>query len=36
VVRFAPPLTITKGQLDWAFTQIKGVLTELDALHSAA
>ena len=36
VVRFAPPLTITKGQLDWALTQIKGVLTDLDALHSAA
>lgn len=36
VVRFAPPLTITKAQLDWAFTQIKGVLTDLDALHSAA
>jgi ornithine--oxo-acid transaminase len=36
VVRFAPPLTITKAQLDWAFAQIKGVLTDLDALHSAA
>jgi ornithine--oxo-acid transaminase len=36
VVRFAPPLTITRGQLDWAFTQIRGVLTDLDALHSAA
>jgi ornithine--oxo-acid transaminase len=36
VVRFAPPLTITKEQLDWAFTRIKGVLTDLDALHSAA
>ncbi|MFQ5937376.1 MAG: ornithine--oxo-acid transaminase [Acidiferrobacterales bacterium] len=36
VVRFAPPLTITKGQLDWAFNQLKGVLADLHALHSAA
>ncbi len=36
VVRFAPPLTITKAQLDWAFTRIKDVLNDLHALHSAA
>ena len=27
VIRFAPPLTITKGQLDWALKRIKQVLT---------
>ncbi len=36
VVRFAPPLTITKEELDWAFARIRNVLTTLDALHSAA
>jgi ornithine--oxo-acid transaminase len=36
VVRFAPPLTITKEELDWTFARIRNVLTTLDALHSAA
>jgi ornithine--oxo-acid transaminase len=36
VVRFAPPLTITKEELDWAFARIRNVLTTLDELHSAA
>jgi ornithine--oxo-acid transaminase len=36
VVRFAPPLTITKEELDWAFARIRNVLATLDELHSAA
>ncbi|HIC44065.1 MAG TPA: aminotransferase class III-fold pyridoxal phosphate-dependent enzyme, partial [Sulfurimonas sp.] len=27
VIRFAPPLTITKEELDWALTRIEYVLT---------
>jgi ornithine--oxo-acid transaminase len=29
VIRFAPPLVITKDEIDWALTQIEAVLTEL-------
>jgi ornithine--oxo-acid transaminase len=36
VVRFAPPLTITKEELDWAFARIRNVLATLHKLHSAA
>jgi len=27
VIRFAPPLTITKEELDWALDRIESVLT---------
>ncbi|MBU6475109.1 MAG: aminotransferase class III-fold pyridoxal phosphate-dependent enzyme, partial [Alphaproteobacteria bacterium] len=30
VVRFAPPLTITKEQIDWALDQFRKVLSELE------
>lgn len=30
VVRFAPPLTITKNEIDWAVEQVRAVLSELD------
>ena len=36
VVRLAPPLTIDKEQLDWAVTQIREVLDELDKLRLAS
>ena len=28
VIRFAPPLIITKNEIDWAMTKIKKVLTD--------
>ena len=31
VVRFAPPLTITKEQIDWALDTFRDVLRELEA-----
>lgn len=30
VVRFAPPMTITKEELDWAIEQVRAVLTDMD------
>lgn len=30
VVRFAPPLVVTKEQLDWAVQQIKAVITDME------
>lgn len=30
VVRFAPPLTISKDELDWAVEQVRSVLSEMD------
>ncbi len=30
VVRFAPPLTITKDEIDWAIEQVRSVLSEID------
>ncbi len=30
VVRFAPPLTITKDEIDWAIEQVRNVLSEMD------
>jgi ornithine--oxo-acid transaminase len=29
VVRFAPPLTITREEIDWAVEQVRAVFTEL-------
>jgi ornithine--oxo-acid transaminase len=31
VVRFAPPLTITKEDIDWALEQLKAVLREIES-----
>ncbi|MEE9597325.1 MAG: ornithine--oxo-acid transaminase [Acidiferrobacterales bacterium] len=36
VVRFAPPLIITKEELDWAFERIKNVLETMERINSAA
>ena len=36
VVRFAPPLIITKEELDWAFERIKHVLETMERINSAA
>jgi ornithine--oxo-acid transaminase len=36
VVRFAPPLIITKEELDWAFERIKNVLETMERMNSAA
>lgn len=36
VVRFAPPLIITKEELDWAFERIKYVLETMERINSAA
>ena len=30
VIRFAPPLVITKKDLDWAFARIKKVMESMD------
>jgi ornithine--oxo-acid transaminase len=30
VVRFAPPLTITREQIDWALEQVRAVIRELE------
>ena len=34
VVRFAPPLTITTKELDWAVDQVRSVLSEMDESYS--
>ncbi|MCH6582516.1 MAG: ornithine--oxo-acid transaminase [Gammaproteobacteria bacterium] len=36
VVRFAPPLIITKEELDWAFERIKNVFETMERMNSAA
>lgn len=36
VVRFAPPLIITKEELDWAFERIKHVFETMERMNSAA
>jgi ornithine--oxo-acid transaminase len=36
VVRLAPPLVITREQIDWAVTQIKEVLEEIDEVRLAS
>ena len=36
VVRFAPPLVITKEELDWAFERIKDVFETMERMNSAA
>jgi ornithine--oxo-acid transaminase len=36
VVRLAPPLVISKEDIDWALTQIKEVLVEIDRLRLAS
>ena len=36
VVRLAPPLVITKEQIDWAVTQIREVLAEMDSVRLAS
>jgi len=36
VVRLAPPLVITKEQIDWAVDQIGQVLQELDSIRLAS
>lgn len=36
VVRLAPPLVITREQIDWSVTQIKEVLAEMDKIRLAS
>jgi len=36
VIRLAPPLVITREQIDWAVTQIQEVLTEMDKIRLAS
>jgi ornithine--oxo-acid transaminase len=36
VVRLAPPLIITREQIDWAVTQIREVLAEMDSVRLAS
>ncbi len=36
VVRFAPPLTISKAEIDWAMEQIKDVVGEMDQVRLAS
>jgi ornithine--oxo-acid transaminase len=36
VVRLAPPLVISREQIDWAVTQIREVLTEMDTIRLAS
>lgn len=36
VVRFAPPLIITREQIDWALEQIRAVLAEMDQVAKAS
>ena len=36
VVRLAPPLVVTREQLDWAVTQIREVLQEMDEVRLAS
>ena len=36
VVRLAPPLVITKTEIDWAITQIREVMIDIDRLRLAS
>jgi len=36
VVRLAPPLVISKAEIDWAITQIRDVMIEIDRLRLAS
>ncbi len=36
VVRFAPPLTISKEEIDWALSQVRQVFADMEACHKAA
>jgi ornithine--oxo-acid transaminase len=36
VVRLAPPLIVTKKELDWAIIQIREVLEEMDEVRLAS
>ena len=36
VVRLAPPLVIEKSELDWAVTQLREVLEEMDRVRLAS
>lgn len=36
VVRFAPPLVITREELDWALDRIRSVLSEMEAIAKAS
>jgi len=36
VVRLAPPLTITRSEIDWALERITAVLTEMDEVRLAS
>jgi ornithine--oxo-acid transaminase len=36
VVRLAPPLIITREQIDWAVTQFREVLAEMDSVRLAS
>jgi ornithine--oxo-acid transaminase len=36
VVRLAPPLTISRSEIDWALDQINTVLAEMDRLRLAS
>jgi acetylornithine/succinyldiaminopimelate/putrescine aminotransferase len=35
-VRLAPPLVISKTEIDWAITQIREVMMEIDQLRLAS
>ena len=35
-VRLAPPLIISREEIDWAVTQIREVLAEIDAVRLAS
>jgi ornithine--oxo-acid transaminase len=36
VVRLAPPLTITRSEIDWALERITAVLSEMDEVRLAS
>jgi len=36
VLRLAPPLVITRAQIDWAVERLRAVLRELDTANEAA
>ena len=36
VVRFAPPLVISKAEIDWAVARIREALNEIDRLRLAS
>ena len=36
VVRLAPPLTISKAEIDWAMDQIREVVGEMDQVRLAS